>query len=432
MNPGLAFGLLGGFPRTGAGWSPRCRWSRSSCWRGSRCGCCPPAAGWDGVAIGLDLRRRRRQPDRPRAVRRRRGLRRRALARLALARLQRRRLGDHRGRGAAGLLPHRRALARPAPASRWTSGAGGRCGRRRRASRPLAGRAAARSSRAPGCRTLIDAATAFAWTAARARPPTTWRPASGSRSRSRRSRPRTLEPEPIALTVVHEDEHVLVLDKPAGMVVHPGAGHARGTLAAAVLAHAPGTARRRRTAPAGRRAPSGQGHVGAPGRGQDGRRLRLAHRPARSPGPCGASISRSSTAACAGAEGVVDRPIGRDPHDRTRMAVRPAGQGRRAVTRWRVLERFADFTYLEARLRDRPDAPDPRPPGLPGPPGRGRRACTAGAVVRRCRSRSKGSPCTPRRWRSCIRRTGQLVEFTSALPARIERLLSHLRHARSP
>src|SRR4029450_7732119 len=54
--------------------------------------------------------------------------------------------------------------------------------------------------------------------------------------------PETLEPEPIALTVVHEDEHVLVLDKPAGMVVHPGAGHARGTLPAAVLAHAPGTA----------------------------------------------------------------------------------------------------------------------------------------------------------------------------------------------
>jgi 23S rRNA pseudouridine1911/1915/1917 synthase len=54
--------------------------------------------------------------------------------------------------------------------------------------------------------------------------------------------PEELEPERIALSVVHEDEHVLVLDKPAGMVVHPGAGHARGTLAAAVLAHAPGTA----------------------------------------------------------------------------------------------------------------------------------------------------------------------------------------------
>ena len=48
-----------------------------------------------------------------------------------------------------------------------------------------------------------------------------------------------LIPEPIALTIVHEDAEVLVVDKPAGMVVHPGAGHARGTLAAALLAHAP-------------------------------------------------------------------------------------------------------------------------------------------------------------------------------------------------
>jgi 23S rRNA pseudouridine1911/1915/1917 synthase len=52
------------------------------------------------------------------------------------------------------------------------------------------------------------------------------------------------------------------------------------------------------------------------------------------------------------AEGVVDAPIGRHPRDRVRMAVRPAGQGKRAVTRYRVLERFrrTACTYLEARL----------------------------------------------------------------------------------
>jgi 23S rRNA pseudouridine1911/1915/1917 synthase len=48
-----------------------------------------------------------------------------------------------------------------------------------------------------------------------------------------------LAPEPLDLTVVYEDDHVLVVDKPAGMVVHPGAGHATGTLAAAALSHAP-------------------------------------------------------------------------------------------------------------------------------------------------------------------------------------------------
>src|SRR5262249_58966628 len=54
--------------------------------------------------------------------------------------------------------------------------------------------------------------------------------------------PETLIPESIALTIVFEDDAVLVVDKPVGMVVHPGAGHSTGTLAAAVLAHAPGVA----------------------------------------------------------------------------------------------------------------------------------------------------------------------------------------------
>src|SRR2546428_12434554 len=49
-------------------------------------------------------------------------------------------------------------------------------------------------------------------------------------------------------------------------------------------------------------------------------------------------------------EGVIDRPIGRHPRDRVRMAVRPAGQGRRAVTRYRVLERLRGFTLLQVSL----------------------------------------------------------------------------------
>ena len=163
--------------------------------------------------------------------------------------------------------------------------------------------------------------------------------------------PETLEPEPIALTVVHEDDHVLVLDKPAGMVVHPGAGHARGTLAAAVLAHAPGTAGVGGPRRPGRRAPPGQGHVRAPGRRQDGRRP--TNRSPRS--SLARTVRRVYHAVVHGRRRRRRgrswiRPIGRHPHDRTRMAVRPAGRGRRAVTRWRVLERFAEFTYLEARL----------------------------------------------------------------------------------
>ena len=47
---------------------------------------------------------------------------------------------------------------------------------------------------------------------------------------------------------------------------------------------------------------------------------------------------------------MVDAPIGRHPSDRVKMAIRPAGRGKRAVTRYRVLERFAHFTLLEVRL----------------------------------------------------------------------------------
>ena len=50
------------------------------------------------------------------------------------------------------------------------------------------------------------------------------------------------------------------------------------------------------------------------------------------------------------AEAVVDAPIGRHPSNRVKMAIRPAGRGKRAVTRYRVLERFAHFTALEVRL----------------------------------------------------------------------------------
>src|SRR5205823_7436511 len=48
--------------------------------------------------------------------------------------------------------------------------------------------------------------------------------------------------------------------------------------------------------------------------------------------------------------GVVDAPIGRDPHHRQRMAVRPAGKGKRAVTRWSAVERFPHFSLLDVTL----------------------------------------------------------------------------------
>jgi 23S rRNA pseudouridine1911/1915/1917 synthase len=161
--------------------------------------------------------------------------------------------------------------------------------------------------------------------------------------------PEELLPEAIALTVLYEDEHVLVVDKPPGMVVHPGAGNATGTLAAAVLAHAP--------AIAGVGGPRRPGVVHRLDKDTSGvlviAKTPLAYEALTA--QLGArSVTRRYLAVVHGrvglASGVVDAPLGRDPHHRQRMAVRPSGKGKRAVTHYRVLERFAHFTYLELRL----------------------------------------------------------------------------------
>jgi 23S rRNA pseudouridine1911/1915/1917 synthase len=240
--------------------------------------------------------------------------------------------------------------------------------------------------------------------------------------------PEELEPEPSQLSVVHEDEQVLVLDKPAGVVVHPGAGHVRGTLAAAVLAHAPGTA--------GVGGPRRPGVVHRLDKNTSGL-LVVAKTPlayeSLTTQLAARTVGRVYLALVHGrlgpAAGVVDKPLGRDRRDRTRMAVRAAGQGRRAVTEYRVLERFVDFTYVEARLQTgrthqirvhlaslgHPIAGDevyggrrrrPLPVPLEG-------------VALHAAALAFVHPVTRQR-----------LAFTAAVPGRIERLLSHLRDAR--
>ena len=159
----------------------------------------------------------------------------------------------------------------------------------------------------------------------------------------------TLVPEAVSLSIVYEDDHVLVVDKPAGMVVHPGAGRSKGTLAAAILAHAPtiaGVGGPRRPGIVHRldKDTSGLLVVAKTQLAYDDLVAQLAAR----------TVTRRYVAVVHGrvraAEGIVDAAIGRHPTDRVKMAIRPAGRGKRAVTRYRVLERFADFTFLEARL----------------------------------------------------------------------------------
>jgi len=249
--------------------------------------------------------------------------------------------------------------------------------------------------------------------------------------------PQRLAPEPVPLSIVYEDADLLVVDKPAGMVVHPGAGHASGTLAAALLAHAPSVA-----------GVGGQGRPGIVHRLDKGTSGLLVV--AKSPRAYEAlvrqlaarRVSRRYLALVHGevkpSRGVIEAPIGRHPRDRTRMAIRPEGEGKAALTSYTVLERFAGVSYLEAKLgtgrthqirvhlaslghpvlgdatyrgRSTPRIRDPILSGL---------VDGLAGVALHAAALSFFHPVT-----------GQPLDFASPLPDRISRLLSHLRNRRS-
>jgi len=158
------------------------------------------------------------------------------------------------------------------------------------------------------------------------------------------------EPQAIALKVVHEDEHLIVVDKPAGLVVHPAAGNLDGTLVNALLHHCAGQL-------------SGIGGVARPGivhridkdtsglivaAKNDVTHLGLAAQFKRH------SILRRYKAIVAGipmpAEGSVDAPLARSTANRQKMAIVADGRGKRAVTRYRLLERLRGAALVECRL----------------------------------------------------------------------------------
>ena len=157
----------------------------------------------------------------------------------------------------------------------------------------------------------------------------------------------TVEPEDIPLRIVHQDEDLAVIEKPAGLVVHPAPGHRSGTLVNALLHHMDDL--------------SGIGGVRRPGivhrLDKDTSGLMLvakndeAHR-ALSDALKRREIRRAYLAAAWGhieeERMTVDAPLGRSRTDRQRMAVSEGG--RRAVTHFRRLERWVAADLLEARL----------------------------------------------------------------------------------
>ncbi len=163
-------------------------------------------------------------------------------------------------------------------------------------------------------------------------------------------RPAHNEAQDIALTIVFEDEHLLVVDKPAGMVVHPAAGNFDGTLVNALLHHCAGRL-------------SGIGGVARPGivhridkdtsgllvvAKTDVAHEGLAAQFARH------SIERRYLAIVAGRptppSGTVDAPLARSSANRKKMAIVRENRGKRAVTHYRIVRPLSDAALTECRL----------------------------------------------------------------------------------
>jgi 23S rRNA pseudouridine1911/1915/1917 synthase len=160
--------------------------------------------------------------------------------------------------------------------------------------------------------------------------------------------PSELQPEAIPLDVIFENEDVLVVNKPAGMVVHPAAGHSSGTLVHAALAHAPEM--------------EGIGGVQRPGivhrldkdtsgviiLAKNDRAHQYLQEQFRE-----RSVKKVYLALVDGAPptstGRVEAAIGRDTTQRKRMTVTPEHKGRRSISNYHTLERFPQHTLVEVQ-----------------------------------------------------------------------------------
>ena len=164
------------------------------------------------------------------------------------------------------------------------------------------------------------------------------------------ARPLDNAAQDLNLVVAYEDDELIVVDKPAGLVVHPAAGNLDGTLVNALLHHCAGRL-------------SGIGGVARPGIvhriDKDTSGLIVAAKTDRAHEGLSAqfaahSIDRRYKAIVAGRptakEGTVDAPLARSPHDRKKMAIVEGSRGKRAVTHWRLLTPLRAAAMVECRL----------------------------------------------------------------------------------
>jgi 23S rRNA pseudouridine1911/1915/1917 synthase len=154
----------------------------------------------------------------------------------------------------------------------------------------------------------------------------------------------THEAQEMALDIVYEDNDIMVVNKPTGLVVHPAVGNRDGTLMNAILHHAPETAHIPRAGIVHRldKETTGLMVVAKTLAAQTDLVSQLQER----------SMGREYEAISIGVMtggGIVDEPIGRHPHNRQKQAVEPI-HGKHAVTHYRLVERFTNHTHIRLKL----------------------------------------------------------------------------------
>jgi 23S rRNA pseudouridine1911/1915/1917 synthase len=246
-----------------------------------------------------------------------------------------------------------------------------------------------------------------------------------------------VRPEPLALDILHEDDDVIVLNKPAGLVVHPAPGHASGTLVNALLHHCPtigpiggelrpGIVHRLDKDTSGvlvvAKTAAAHAHLAAQFASRSIRKIYLA------------VVHGEMTAD----RGEIELPIGRHPVDRKRMSI-SSRKPRMAETRWEVRERYKGLTLVELNLKTgrthqaRVHCAAINHAILGDPVYAGRkvyRAPTAAALalIRQVKRQMLHA------WRlTCIHPSRLVpVDFEAALPHDMDQLIVHLRRLSTP
>jgi 23S rRNA pseudouridine1911/1915/1917 synthase len=251
------------------------------------------------------------------------------------------------------------------------------------------------------------------------------------------TRPLSLKPEPLPLTILYEDPSIVVIDKPAGMVVHPAYGNPSGTLVNALLYHCkdlngingvlrPGIVHRLDKDTSGVMVVAKEDqafhHLTKQFKNRTVEKVYLAI----VYGKFGSS------------DGIIDSAIGRHPSERKRMSTRTK-RGRTAVTRWKKVEEFDGWTLLEIfphtgrthQIRVHLSSIGHPVLGDPLYGKRGRPGAIRDPVLKECVRRINRQALHAQRLRFTHPRTEERVQFVSSVPQDMRDVLSWLRSRKS-